>query len=357
MGNAGRSAGRASESICAAEAARDDERGKVRRGQAVAPSRLTVAGYVIGIWLPLVAQRVRATTLDAYERNCRNHIAGGELGAVRLQQLNRATVAAWVTTLSESGLSPKTTRNIVGALTSALDDAVELALIPTNVALKLRNLPRAASPKPKAWTMPQTQRFVAHVDKDYWRGLWRFLATTGCRRGEALGLMWDAVDLDAGTVTICRQRTIAGGTRRRGSTEDGAGFRTLALDAGMVAELRAVRARQRADRLAMGAGWQGQGWVFCWPDGTAPWPQRVTEWFGRHCETLGLPRIGVHGLRHSAATWMIARGESPKLVQQRLGHSHVATTLGLYAHVQPGHDQAVADAIGAALDGGSPSQM
>jgi integrase len=50
---------------------------------------------------------------------------------------------------------------------------------------------------------------------------------------------------------------------------------------------------------------------------------------------------------------MVARGESPKLVQQRLGHAHVSITLGLYSHVQPGHDQAAADALGAALDGSS----
>ncbi len=48
---------------------------------------------------------------------------------------------------------------------------------------------------------------------------------------------------------------------------------------------------------------------------------------------------------------MIASGKNPKLVQQRLGHSHVSVTLSLYSHVQPGHDQAAADELGAALDG------
>lgn len=343
--------GRGFRSIRAAETARDEQRGRVRRGQAVSPSKLTVRDYVLTIWLAMVAQRVRASTLDSYERNARNHIAGSTLGAVRLQQLNRATVAAWVTRLSTSGLSPKSVRNVLGVLTSALDDALELGLVSTNVALKLRNVPRAASPKPRAWTMAQTQRFIAHVHDDRWFGLWRFLAATGCRRGEALGLRWDNVDLDAGTATIANQRTIAGGSVVEGPPKTGAGFRTIALDPGMVVELRAVRARQRTERMAMGAGWQGSGLVFCWPDGTAPWPQRVTEWFRDHCDELDLPRIGVHGLRHTAATWMIARGDSPKLVQQRLGHSHVSTTLALYSHVQPGHDQAVADALGAALDG------
>ncbi len=101
----------------------------------------------------------------------------------------------------------------------------------------------------------------------------------------------------------------------------------------------------------MGVGWRGEGYVFCWQTGEPLWPQKVTAWFRQHCHDLDLAPIGVHGLRHTAATWMIAHGENPKLVQQRMGHSHVSVTLALYSHVQPGHDQAAADTLGAALDG------
>lgn len=48
---------------------------------------------------------------------------------------------------------------------------------------------------------------------------------------------------------------------------------------------------------------------------------------------------------------MIASGTSPKVVTQRLGHAHVSITLQLYARVLPAHDQAAADAVGAAIDG------
>ena len=64
--------------------------------------------------------------------------------------------------------------------------------------------------------------------------------------------------------------------------------------------------------------------------------------FGELCDELELPRIGVHGLRHSVATFMVGAGVSPKLVAQRLGHSSPAITLGVYSHVMPGHDQAAA---------------
>jgi integrase len=68
--------------------------------------------------------------------------------------------------------------------------------------------------------------------------------------------------------------------------------------------------------------------------------RRVTTIFGELCDELGLPRIGIHGLRHSAATWLIGAGVNPKVVAQRLGHANVATTIGTYSHVLPGHDQA-----------------
>jgi integrase len=77
----------------------------------------------------------------------------------------------------------------------------------------------------------------------------------------------------------------------------------------------------------------------------------VTARFKAIATSLELPLIGVHGLRHSAATWMIGAGVSPKLVQQRLGHADVSVTLNLYSHVMPGHDAEAAAALAAALDG------
>jgi integrase len=77
-------------------------------------------------------------------------------------------------------------------------------------------------------------------------------------------------------------------------------------------------------------------------------PERVGEVAARVL-CGGVPQIGVHGLRHSAATFMIASGVNPKVVQQRLGHANVSVTLGLYTHVLPAHDREAAALLGKAL--------
>lgn len=97
--------------------------------------------------------------------------------------------------------------------------------------------------------------------------------------------------------------------------------------------------------------------MFTHPDGSGLWPQMVTARFRAIADELGFAPIGAHGLRHSAATWMIAQGKSPKLVQQRLGHAHVSVTLGLYSHVMPGHDAEVAEALEQAVVRRSVTRM
>jgi integrase len=271
------------------------------RGTFVIPTRSTLATFITVSRLPMISQRVRPTTFDGYRRAVTNHVLP-DLGAIALGQLSRATVATWVSELSGRGLAPKTVRNLVAVLTKILDDAQEVGLLTSNVAQRLRNLPAASPQRPRAWTIAQAQRFIAHVRDDRWYPLWRFYIVTGVRRGEALGLRWDDVDLDAGTVTIRHQRTIAGGSAVEGPPKTKSGARTIAVDATMVAALRAWRRNQAEERLAMGAGWHGDGWVFCWPTGEPLWPQTVTAWFRQHCRALGLPEIGVHGLRHTTAT-------------------------------------------------------
>jgi integrase len=148
---------------------------------------------------------------------------------------------------------------------------------------------------------------------------------------------------------VGNQRTLAGSQIFEGSPKTKAGARTVALDADTVAAIKAWRAQQSSERLVIGAGWPDSGLVFTNPDGGGLWPQRVTARFRTIADELDLPPIGVHGLRHSAATWMIGAGVSPKLVQQRLGHADVSITLGLYSHVMPGHDRDAAEALAKAV--------
>ena len=163
-------------------------------------------------------------------------------------------------------------------------------------------------------------------------------------------MRWSDIDLDVATVSLRRARVVAGGRVVEGPTKTMAGERSIALDAETMSVLRSWKSAQSAARLVMGAGWGNEvGLVFTKPGGTPLYPQTITALFKRISLDLGLPTIGVHGLRHSSATMMLASGISPKVVSQRLGHANVSITLDTYSHVLPAHDRAAADFIGRTL--------
>ena len=111
----------------AAQEALDKLKAESSNGLLVEPSRLTVGAFLTEDWLPTIQASVRPTTLDTYDRLGAFHIVPS-LGGVRLQGLERAQIARWLSELSSSDLSAKSVRNVHAVLNKALADAVELDL-------------------------------------------------------------------------------------------------------------------------------------------------------------------------------------------------------------------------------------
>jgi integrase len=99
--------------------------------------------------------------------------------------------------------------------------------------------------------------------------------------------------------------------------------------------LRAHRARQNAERLAFGRQWPDAGLVFTREDGEPVRPDSVSQKFERLVQTLSLPRIRLHDLRHTSASIGLASGESLKEISERLGHSSLGITADTHTHVLP----------------------
>jgi integrase len=173
------------------------------------------------------------------------------------------------------------------------------------------------------------------------------LATTGMRRGEALGLRWADVDLDAARLAV-RQTVIEVNHKIEFSMPKTAkGRRTIALDAPTVEVLREHRKRQAAQRLEFGPGWADHDLVFADYDGSPLMPERFSSRFGEQVKKLGLPPISPHSLRHTWATLALPAGVHPKVVQERLGHANVNITLDIYSHVTgPLHSDAAEQVAG-----------
>jgi integrase len=131
--------------------------------------------------------------------------------------------------------------------------------------------------------------------------------------------------------------------------------RTIALDTRTIAVLNDHRRRQLEERLAAGPAWstppQDQDLVFTRPDGTAIPPKRASQQFTRQVDAAALPRIGVHGLRHTWATLALRAGVPIKVVSQRIGHADPAVTMQVYAHALEGDDATAAETTATAIFG------
>ena len=160
------------------------------------------------------------------------------------------------------------------------------------------------------------------------------LTACGLRRSEVLGLAWDAVDLDAGTVRVeaSRVKTGRGRVTQRDDTKSDASTRTVAVESmhpGTVAALRSLRARQAADRLAAGAGYADGGLVIADALGEGIHPEVYSERWRTLTAAAGLPPIRLHAVRHTLALMLHRGAVAPADAAAMLGHT-VGTHLTYY---------------------------
>lgn len=316
--------------------------GDVQEGSYVRPSKLTFGVYLRDRWAPAMRPTVRKTTAAAYEQMAKH--LDRHLGKVPLGELAGPQLTAVYGELLEGGLSARTVRYVHVTAHRALKDAVRWHLVSRNVADDADS-PRQPGPDPKAWTPDQVATFLALAEGDRWAPLWRLAATTGLRRGELAGLRWKDLELGAGMLSVNRTTVVANGHAVESEPKTARGRRRIALDAQTVDALKCWRRQQSTEHLAMGAGWQGDGRVFVWADGSALHPNVITRSFGRLVERAALPRLTLHGLRHSWATSALLGGVPIKVVSDRLGHSSSRITLDTYTASVPALDAQAAELV------------
>ena len=134
---------------------------------------------------------------------------------------------------------------------------------------------------------------------------------TGCRRGEALGLTWDDLDLEANTITIRRALVPLGGKVQVSEPKTARGRRRIALDPLTIEALKDHAARQ-ADEQTRCESWSESGYIFTTEEGQPLDPHRISKAFERHLRAAALPRIPLHGLRHTYATLALSSRASTR---------------------------------------------
>jgi integrase len=199
----------------------------------------------------------------------------------------------------------------------------------------------------KVWGVKDLKAFLASEREGPLYALWLTLATTGMRRGEALGLTWDDLDLEAGHLAITKTRIMNGYQTLLSTPKTRKGRRLIALDPVTASILKKERARQIKEHLAKGEPWNETGSVFVREDGEPYHPERVSKLFAQSSKKAGLPIIRLHDLRHTYATLALVAGVHPKVVSERLGHANIGITLDCYSHCLPSLSEEAAHRVAA----------
>jgi integrase len=320
-----------------------------QQGLQIDPQRQTV-GQFLGRWLTdCVAPSTRPRTFDSYSDTVRLHLIP-TLGKIPLAKLAPQHVQAMINAKLPD-FSPRSVQYMHSVLSRALNRAVKWDLVPRNVCT-LVSSPRVPRQLVEPLSPVDGRRLLDAVKNDQNEALYSVAMALGLRKGEALGLRWDDVDLEAGMLRVRHQLQSQGGKKLTEPKSDRS-RRTLPLPDFAVKALRAHRARQLQARLVGGSRWKDTGHVFTTSVGTPMDGSRVSKQFRKALKKAGLTHKRFHDLRHTAASLLLAQGVHPRVVMETLGHSQISVTMNTYTNVMPTLLRDAADKMDAILGAGN----
>jgi len=321
-------------------------RTEIERGIVVDPSKLTIAEY-LQQWITTVGPNVRFTTLERENTVVTKYIIP-TLGAVPVQKLTAIQLQAFYNGLLHRGASVHTAHYAHIVLFQALKQAERMHIVVRNVAADVTP-PRYKRPQVVVWTSDEVARFMALAVQDTTYGpIFQVAILSGLRRGELLSLRWADLDLEHGVIRVRRTMAVTTGGIEEHEPKTTAGRRSVILSRTGVQVLREHRVRQMQQRLKTRT-WEDHDLVFCSDRGTIINPPNLYRTFNSLIDKAGVSKVTFHALRHIHATLLLKDGHNIRAIQDRLGHSDVSITLGIYGHVLEGMDRTLADGIDAIL--------
>jgi integrase len=306
-------------------------------------------GEYLERWLvDSVLDTVRPTTYERYEQIVRIHIRPA-LGAIKLKNLAPVHVRGLYREKLQAGLSARTVQYIHVTLHKALKQAVQDGLIPRNTTEAVKP-PQVRREEIRPLSAEQVKVLLETACGDRLEALFVLAIHTGLRQGELLGLKWEDVDLEDGTLRVRRTLATAKGGPVLMAPKTKSSRRSVKLTQGAMDALRSHLKGQLQEIDGAGSLWQENGLVFASEIGEFLDRRYLTSRrFKALLERAQLPEIRFHDLRHTCATLLLSSNVNPKIVSEMLGHATIAITLDTYSHVLPNMRDQAAQAMEEAL--------
>ncbi|MGX5356856.1 tyrosine-type recombinase/integrase [Kocuria sp. KH4] len=340
----------------------------------------------VGTWLDRWLERkqangLRPATVRIYRQHVEDYLKP-HLGHRKLRDLRPGHVSDLLQTLLTAPgangrtLSPTTVTRVHACLRSALATAVKMRLVSYNAARDVE-LPKVQRARVKPWQPYELGAFLDGLQGHRLAALFEVIAGTGLRRGEALGLRWEDVDLARGVLTVRQQLTERSGVvevcRSCGAVHKGLRFavpktdsgehRRVELDQLTAGVLLGHQLAQAGEREQWGQAYAEHGLVFAQEDGNPLRPHGVDRLFHRLTDQVQVPadperpdgpkvrlrRVRLHDLRHGQASLMLAAGVDMHVISKRLGHSRSSFTADTYAHMLDGVGREAAERAAAMI--------
>lgn len=329
--------------------------------------------WTVGDWLThwvetIAAPNVRDNTLSGYRVAINTHLKPG-VGAHRLDRLAPEHLELLYAKMIARGSAPATAHQAHRTVRTALNEAVRRGYLIQNPA-KLARAPRLPEHEIEPYSVDEIQRLLAAATKRPNSARWAVALALGLRQGEALGLKWTDIDLDAGSLAVRRSRQRpkwrhgCGGTcgRKHGGycpqrqperadtapTKSNAGRRLIGLPDELVSLLKDHRERQEKERATAGNLWQEGGWVFARPTGLPLVPSTDYDEWKRLLSDAGLRDGRLHDARH------IILGVPERAVMGLMGWSNTAMA-ARYQHLTTPVRRDIAARLGGLIWGLGPS--
>jgi integrase len=314
-------------------------RKQIESGLTYEGTQITLAEFASG-WLAQRKADLRPGSWALYDATMRAHLIPA-LGRFRLGELRSMHIQAFYDGMIRNNTGPYVIRSNRKILGTILNQAVRLALIPSN-PMKAAIPPKEPQSEMRIFDEDQVQRFLLAVRQLYPDdlALYQLAITTGMRQSEILGLKWADLDWANGVLNVKRQYLrLPDGSSAYMPPKTKSGIRSIRLGQATLTILREHRDKQfqqiRSDQDVM----------FCGRPGVPLSPSTLTQRYKCLLKEAGLPALRFHDLRHTAASLMLHKGVSVLVVSKRLGHAKASITLDIYGHLVPSMQEQAAEVM------------